>query len=141
LVLALAWFPEEKCASAFEKEREGKIQMRLSKPLLLTTFGLLFAGACTLITDVDRSKIPDGVAGVATGGDGTQPQGGAADMNASGSPSTTAGSGGTGGAAAGAGGNMTNTAGDNGGGVGGTPADVGGAGGAADMSSAGAGGK
>jgi hypothetical protein len=49
--------------------------MRLSNPLLLTSLGVLLAAAsCTLITDVDRSKIPDGVAGVPSGGEGnTQP--------------------------------------------------------------------
>lgn len=66
--------------------------MRLSHPLLLASLGVLVAAAsCTLITDVDRSKIPDGSAGVPSGGDGTTaPQGG--DMNM---PTTTGGSAGT----------------------------------------------
>ena len=51
--------------------------MRFSNPLLLASFGVLFvAASCTLITDVDRSKIPDGVAGTPSGGDTAQPQGG-----------------------------------------------------------------
>ena len=52
--------------------------MRFSNPLLLASFGVLFvAASCTLITDVDRSKIPDGVAGSPSGGDGNMlPQGG-----------------------------------------------------------------
>ncbi len=46
--------------------------MRLSHPLLLASLGVLVAAAsCTLITDVDRSKIPDGTAGMPSGGDGT----------------------------------------------------------------------
>jgi hypothetical protein len=56
-----------------------KSQMRLPKPLLLASLGVLFAAAaCTLITDVDRSKIPDGVGGVPSnnGGDGPQPTAG-----------------------------------------------------------------
>ena len=49
--------------------------MRLSNPLLLASLGaLLVAASCTLITDVDRSKIPDGVAGVpGGGGEGSNP--------------------------------------------------------------------
>ena len=58
--------------------------MRLSNPLLLASFGVLFvAASCTLITDVDRSKIPDGVAGAPgsgnTGGDGSNAQAGSPD--------------------------------------------------------------
>jgi len=85
LGLALARFPEEKCGSCVRKsEREGKIQMRLSNPLVLASFGVLLAAAsCTLITDVDRSKIPDGAT---TGGDGTTPQGG--DTSNAGQPNT-----------------------------------------------------
>src|SRR5688572_33044847 len=45
-------------------DAEVKSQMRLSNPLLLASLGVLLAAAsCTLITDVDRSKIPDGQAG------------------------------------------------------------------------------
>ncbi len=47
--------------------------MRSPKPLLIASLGALLAAAsCTLITDVDRSKIPDGQAGgaPASGGDG-----------------------------------------------------------------------
>jgi hypothetical protein len=55
-------------------------QMRLSNPLLLASLGALVAAAsCTLITDVDRSKIPDGQSGApsTSGGDGNMmPQGG-----------------------------------------------------------------
>lgn len=53
-----------------------KVQMRLPNLLLLASSGVLFAAAaCTLITDVDRSKIPDGAAGVPgnNGGDGNKP--------------------------------------------------------------------
>jgi hypothetical protein len=53
-------------------------QMRLPNRLLLASLGVLFsAAACTLITDVDRSKIPDGTGGVpSNGGDNTIPLGG-----------------------------------------------------------------
>ncbi len=94
--------------------------MRLSHPLLLASLGVLVAAAsCTLITDVDRSKIPDGTSGMASGGEGTsQPHGG--DMNTP-SGGTTA-----------MGGDM-NTPGGAGtnapGGAAGTPAENGGAGG------------
>jgi hypothetical protein len=51
--------------------------MRLSNPLLLASLGVVFVSAsCTLITDVDRSKIPDGTATAGTsgvGGDVTNP--------------------------------------------------------------------
>jgi hypothetical protein len=55
--------------------------MRLSNPLLLASLGIVLAAAsCTLITDVDRSKIPEGSAGVPggnNGGDGNMtPEGG-----------------------------------------------------------------
>lgn len=53
------------------------IQMRLSNPLLLASLGVMFVSAsCTLITDVDRSKIPDGTTTGGTlgaGGDVTSP--------------------------------------------------------------------
>ncbi len=57
------------------------IQMRLPHHLLLASLGVLIAAAsCTLITDVDRSKIPDGVAGVpGGGGDGSVTPGGGGD--------------------------------------------------------------
>ena len=62
--------------------------MRLSNPLLLASLGALVAAAsCTLITDVDRSKIPDGQAGApsSSGGDGSMmPQGGDPGMGGSG---------------------------------------------------------
>jgi hypothetical protein len=45
--------------------------MRLSNPLLLASLGVMFVSAsCTLITDVDRSKIPDGTATAGTSGVG-----------------------------------------------------------------------
>jgi hypothetical protein len=62
--------------------------MRLSNPLLLASLGALLAAAsCTLITDVDRSKIPDGQAGApsTSGGDGNvMPQGGEQSMGGTG---------------------------------------------------------
>ena len=62
--------------------------MRLSNPLLLASLGALLAAAsCTLITDVDRSKIPDGQAGApgTNGGDGNvMPQGGEQSMGGTG---------------------------------------------------------
>jgi hypothetical protein len=73
--------------------------MRLSNPLLLASLGVLIAAAsCTLITDVDRSKIPDGVAGVpGSGGDpNTTPaggQGGTATNGTGGDPQTQGGAG------------------------------------------------
>jgi hypothetical protein len=123
LVLAFARFPEEKCGSAFENEREGKIQMRLSQPLLFASFGVLFVAACTLITDVDRSKIPDGVAGAPSAGESTQPTGGAPDMNMAGQPNVS-GKGGGGSSNGGTGGStsMAGAAGDGtAAGAGGTP--------------------
>lgn len=63
--------------------------MRFSNPLLLASCAVLFiASSCTLITDVDRSKIPDGTAGVTNNaaGDSNMPQGG--DTSAAGSNST-----------------------------------------------------
>jgi len=58
--------------------------MRFENPLLLASCGALFvAASCTLITDVDRSKIPDGLGGASntmtSGGEG--PQAGAAPTN------------------------------------------------------------
>jgi len=107
---------------ASESDAKVTNQMRLSNPLLLLSLGIVLAAAsCTLITDVDRSKIPDGQAGEpGTGGDGSpsggttpQPQGGDAGMG--GSP------GGNGG---------TNPGPSGGGGAGGNP--EGGAGGTAE---------
>ena len=49
-------------------------QMRLSNPLLSLSLGTVLAAAsCTLITDVDRSKIPDGQAGAPGAGAATPP--------------------------------------------------------------------
>jgi len=110
--------------------------MRLSHPLLLASLGVLVAAAsCTLITDVDRSKIPDGTAGMASGGDGTShPQagemnnptagspsgnGGAPEGGAGGTPSTTPVEGGAGGSPATETGGMSAGGMDNG--TGGTP--------------------
>ena len=115
LGLASARFPEEKCGCALENEREGKIQMRLSQPLLFASFGVLFAAACTLITDVDRSKIPDGVAGAPSAGDGSTPAGGSPDMTMAGQPSTS-GTGGGGSSNGGNGGGGTSNGGTGGGG-------------------------
>jgi len=134
LGLAFARFPEEKCGSAFENEREGKIQMRLSQPLLFASFGVLFVAACTLITDVDRSKIPDGVAGAPSAGDGTQPAGGVPDMNMAGQPNVSgkggggSSSGGTGGSTSMAGAAGDAAAGNGGASLGGAPGDAGAAG-------------
>ncbi len=117
------------------------IQMRLPHHLLLASLGVLIAAAsCTLITDVDRSKIPDGVAGApggggdgsvtpGVGGDGGTPSGvgGMPQINPGGAGaggSAGASPGGAGGASGGAGGS---TEGGNGG-VG----NDGGTGGAAD---------
>ncbi len=88
--------------------------MRLSHPLLLASLGVLVAAAsCTLITDVDRSKIPDGTAGMPSGGDGTShPQAGDTSMPNGGTASS------MGGASDAPGGNGTTTT----GGAGGTPA-------------------
>jgi len=67
--------------------------MRLPHPLLLASFGVLVAAAsCTLITDVDRSKIPDGTTA------GAPSSGGDSSVTPSG------GSGGSGGGTAGTGG-------------------------------------
>jgi hypothetical protein len=126
-----------------------KVQMRLSKPLLLASLGVLFAtAACTLITDVDRSKIPDGVGGSpsSNGGDGSTPEpgdGGTPSSNGGqpgGGTAGTAGQGGQGESSAGVGGEL-GLAGDtsSGGASGGAPAD-GGAGGVAQLGGAGAGG-
>ncbi|HKY37481.1 MAG TPA: hypothetical protein VJN18_16175 [Polyangiaceae bacterium] len=108
--------------------------MRLSNPLLLASLGALVAVAsCTLITDVDRSKIPDGQAGTpsSSGGDGSMmPQGGEAPMGGTGNmPMGGASEGGT-----------ATTPGGSGpvdGGAGGTPGGEGGAGGAAEGGAAG----
>jgi hypothetical protein len=149
LGLASARFPEEKCGSAFENEREGKIQMRLSQPLLFASFGVLFVAACTLITDVDRSKIPDGVAGAPSAGDSTQPTGGAPDMNMAGQPnvsgkggggSSSGGTGGTGGSTSTAGAAGEAAAGNGGAAMGGAPAADAGAAGMTAVPTAGAGG-
>src|SRR6478609_3753469 len=79
-----------------------EVLMRFSNPLLLASFGVLFvAASCTLITDVDRSKIPDGVAGTPTsnGGDPNTSQAGESNggNGATSGKGGTAGSGGTGG--------------------------------------------
>jgi hypothetical protein len=102
--------------------------MRLSQPLLLTSLGVLLAAAsCTLITDVDRSKIPDGVAGVPSGGEGnTQPSAGG-EPSHGGTPGVTAGQGpggaGPGPMPTGGAGGMENAAGN--GSLGGGPSDAG----------------
>lgn len=130
-------------------ETDAKVtnQMRLSNPLLLLSLGVVLAAAsCTLITDVDRSKIPDGQAGApGAGGDGTSnggtnpmPQAGEAGVGGGG---TNGGEGGTGNnpGGAGAGGNPEAGAGGTPeGGTGGAP--EGGAAGAAGAMPGGAGG-
>jgi hypothetical protein len=130
LLLALARFPEEKWAKASRTGAKVAIQMRFSNPLLLASFGVLFvAASCTLITDVDRSKIPDGVAGtLSDAGSPSQPQGG--DTNGGTAPVTMGGSesmGGTDNTPAGGGGAAGDMPTAGGGGVGGM-VDVGGAG-------------
>lgn len=140
LVLALARFPEEKCGSCVRKsEREGKIQMRLSNPLVLASFGVLLAAAsCTLITDVDRSKIPDGAS---TGGDGTTPQGG--DTSNAGQPNAGGNAGTSGSAGSSGSSSLAGSAGDTGmaGNAGMSPGGAAGnaSGGAAGMAAGGAG--
>jgi hypothetical protein len=73
--------------------------MRLSNPLLLASLGVLMAAAsCTLITDVDRSKIPDGVAGAPGGGGDmnvTPPAGGEGGTASGGMPGNPGGAGAT----------------------------------------------
>jgi len=50
-------------APSVSTDAKVAIQMRLSHPLLLASLGVLFISvSCTLVTDVDRSKIPDGTA-------------------------------------------------------------------------------
>jgi hypothetical protein len=92
-------------------ETDAKVtnQMRLSNPLLLLSLGVVLAAAsCTLITDVDRSKIPDGLAG-APGAGGDSPTGGttavpqAGEGGLGGGGSSAGGSGGAGNNAGGAG--------------------------------------
>jgi hypothetical protein len=122
-------------------DAEVKSQMRLPKPLLLASLGALLAAAsCTLITDVDRSKIPDGQAGESSGGSGTvKPQGGEPGLPEGGRPAA-GGEGGTGAAqpvgGAGAG---PDAGGGGAGGAGGAPSD-GGAGGAPAAEDGGSGG-
>ena len=131
-MLALARFPEEKWAKASRTGAKVAIQMRFSNPLLLASFGVLFvAASCTLITDVDRSKIPDGVAGTPPGdaGSPSQPQGG--DTNGGSAPVTMGGSetmGGTGTTPMGGGGGAAGELPIGGGGGAGGMVDVGGAG-------------
>ena len=114
-------------------ETDAKVtnQMRLSNPLLLLSVGVVLAAAsCTLITDVDRSKIPDGQAG-APGAGGDAPTGGTMSIPQAGEP----GVGGGGSSAGGDGGTGNNPGGA---GAGGNPEA--GAGGIAEGGSAGAGG-
>ena len=113
------------------------IQMRLSNPLLLASLGVLIAAAsCTLITDVDRSKIPDGVAG-SPGGAGetnTPPPGGEGGTSNGGVPGTPGGSGGAGASTHGGAGGSPDGGVANGGGDAGTD---GGAGGSTDAGGSG----
>src|SRR6478735_194263 len=132
-------------APSVSTDAKVAIQMRLSNPLLLASLGVLFVSvSCTLITDVNRSKIPDGSSdgGVpSTGGSVTNPpgNGGGGDGGVPSSP--LGGSGGDGGTPvtpsagapngdAGAGGTESN------GGTGGT-SDTGGLGGGGSSNDAG----
>ncbi len=136
-MLALARIPEEKWVTVSESDAKVKSQMRLSNPLLLASLGVLLAAAsCTLITDVDRSKIPDGLAGAPSGGDGHAviPQAGQPGTSTGGSKTNMGGApdqGGNGPAQGGAGAGPI----DNGAGAGGVSAA-----GAPGMAPAGAGG-
>jgi len=93
-------FPRKNGFQASRIDAKVAIQMRLPHPLLLASFGVLVAAAsCTLITDVDRSKIPDGTTAGApssSGGDGS--------VTPSGGSSGSGGTSGTGGAPANPGG-------------------------------------
>ena len=102
--------------------------MRLENPLLLASLGVLLAAAsCTLITDVDRSKIPDGQAGEASGGTGTtEPQGGDGNTPLGGTPGSNGGEAGVGTLPQGGGGAGPDAGGA---GAGGVPGTDGGAGG------------
>jgi hypothetical protein len=109
-------------------ETDAKVtnQMRLSNPLLLLSLGVVLAAAsCTLITDVDRSKIPDGQAG-APGAGGDSPTGGTMSVPQAGEPGV-GGGGSSAGGQGGAGNNPGGAGGSPEGGAGGTP--EGGAGG------------
>jgi hypothetical protein len=126
LLLAPAENPDEKWAKASRRRRKGANQMRLSNPLLLASLGVLLAVAsCTLITDVDRSKIPDGQAGAPPDNGG----GTGATTSMGGEPNTPmAGSGGSLGGEPNTGGTGGVPAAE--GGSGGVPASEGGTGGA-----------
>lgn len=116
---------------ASESDAKVTNQMRLSNPLLLLSLGVVLAAAsCTLITDVDRSKIPDGQAG-APGAGGDSSNGGTTAVPQAGE----AGIGGGGSSAGGSGGTDNNPGGA---GAGGNPEA--GAGGTPEGGSAGAGG-
>ena len=141
MLLAPASFPEEKWVKASDGDVKVAKKMRFPNPLLLASFGVLFAAAsCTLITDVDRSKIPDGEQGggvPGSAGDSSISEGG------SGATGGSSGSGGT--AAAGTGGapdsgGMGGTPGSDGGGAGGAAPPMGGAPSAGAPADAGAGG-
>jgi cysteine-rich repeat protein len=114
--------------------------MRKSYPSysLITLSGLVFAGSCSIIAEVDRTKIPQdgtpsdggqstggtaGTSGTAGGGTGGTPMGGTSgDAGGGGEPSGGTTAGGTGGdAGGGMGGAGMGGAGDAGGGVGGDP--------------------
>jgi hypothetical protein len=126
-----------KMAAGVETDAKVTNQMRLSNPLLLLSLGVVLAAAsCTLITDVDRSKIPDGSSqagapgtdgGSQNGGTSSTPQAGEAGVSGGG---TNAGGGGSGSDLGGAGGNPEA-------GAGGTP--EGGSAGAGGTSTGGAG--
>jgi hypothetical protein len=120
--------------------------MRHFNPLLLASFGMLVAAAsCTLITDVDRSKIPDAVAGApGHGGDGSvNPSGGDAGNTSVGGTSENPGGAGPGAGASngGAGPGSGGGAGGGIGGSGGAPVENGGEGGTSGAADAGASGQ
>jgi len=142
-------FPRKNGAQASKPGVKVEVLMRFSNPLLLASFGVLFvAASCTLITDVDRSKIPDGVAGAPNtnnGGEPGNPQAGEANGGSGVMPTSGSGGGGTGGTSAmqtgGAGAGGMEAAGGAAGGASGAPAAAdGGNGGVPAMNNAGAGG-
>lgn len=104
---------------------------KVSSYSVLTLGGLLLAGSCSIIAEVDRTKIPQ---------DGDQPEGGQGSGGTSGTGGTTGGTSGTGGKGGTAGTDTGGTSGSGGtsgeGGMGGEPGGMGGE----DMGGAGSGG-
>jgi hypothetical protein len=150
LVLWCLRFPglTRKNGGSVSTDVKVNIQMRLSNPLLLASLGVLFVSAsCTLITDVNRSKIPDGTAEAGapgTGGSVSNPPVETGGGGASGAVGGAGGDGGTvvpiaGGPSEGGTGNVEPTGGTD---AGGAPPGPGGsdAGGVPPVGNAGAGG-